>query len=251
MIEVEGLIKSYKISSLQSIEVLHDISFNIEDGEFVAIMGPSGAGKSTLLHCISALELPTHGKVKINEHHLRAMTETQMNDFRYGQLGYVFQDYYLEEILTNNENIIYPLKMHGLDNHEIERRVNEVAERLEISHILSKFPNECSGGQQQRVAIARALVTLPQLIIADEPTGNLDSRTGLELMRFFQELNEEGKTIVLVTHDCLVASFSSRLIYLQDGRIVSELKKEELPQKEYYEKIVALNTNKGQEEEGR
>jgi len=241
VISLKKVTKAYKISALNAFEAVKNIDLDIKKGEFTVIMGPSGAGKSTLLYFLSTLDLPTHGEVQIFGQNILKMTEDQINQFRYGHLGYVFQDFQLIETMTNLENMSEQLSMHHESTEEIRRRLNIIAEKLDITEILDKYPQECSGGQQQRVAIGRALMTLPQIIIADEPTGNLDSQNSLVLMKLLRLLNQEGKTIVMVTHDCMIASFAKRVLYLLDGQIVGECYRHGKSQQAFFQEIIELN----------
>ena len=202
---------------------LNDVTFNVADGEFVAIMGPSGCGKSTLLNILGLLDNPTKGSYKLQGTEVANLDENHRTDLRKGVIGFVFQSFNLIDELNVRENIELPLLYMGVPAKERRRRAEEVMERMNISHREKHFPNQLSGGQQQRVAIARAVIAGPKLILADEPTGNLDSVNGQEVMNLLKELNQQGTTIVMVTHSRHDASYANRIINLFDGSIVKEL----------------------------
>ncbi len=203
---------------------LSDINFSIEKGEFVAIMGPSGSGKSTLLNVISTIDHPTSGSVCINGEDPHQMNDEQLAHFRRNTLGFVFQDFNLVHTLTVGENIMLPLTLEGVPVSEIKKRTRKVAALLGIEHLLSKRTFEISGGQAQRTAVARAVVTNPSLLLADEPTGNLDSKATKDVMELFRMLNEtKNATILMVTHDSFVASYCKRVLIIKDGQLYQEI----------------------------
>lgn len=248
VLEAKNLKKVYNFNTANAFEALHDINFQVEEGDFVAIMGPSGSGKSTFINNISTIDLPTSGYVYINGKEVRSMSSNEIGRFRYQNLGFIFQDFNLLDTHTMYENIAMPLSLAHVDKDEIRRRITKLAEQMDISQLLEKFPNECSGGQRQRAAICRALVNNPRIIIADEPTGNLDSTNSSELMKILQRLNHEnGVTIVMVTHDPLITSYSSRLLYIKDGNIETVLEKGDMTQDEYFQKIVEINSAESRE----
>lgn len=222
MIEVNNLKKIFRTEEVET-WALSDVSFTVADGEFVAIMGPSGCGKSTLLSILGLLDNPTEGSYKLQDREVATLNEDQRTDLRKGTIGFVFQSFNLIDELNVYENIELPLLYMGVPEKERCRRVQEVMDRMNISHREKHFPNQLSGGQQQRVAIARAVISGPKLILADEPTGNLDSVNGQEVMNLLKELNQSGTTIVMVTHSRHDASYASRIINLFDGSIVKEL----------------------------
>ena len=243
VLEAEKLVKIYNAYSENAFEALHGVDFKVYEGEFVGIMGPSGSGKSTFINNISTIDMPTSGEVRINGHDVKLMSDEEVGKFRYDNLGFIFQDFNLLDTHTIFENIAMPLSLAKLDEKEITRRVNDLAERMNITITLEKLPFECSGGQRQRGAICRALVNNPNIIMADEPTGKLDSANSSQLMKIFQKMNEEDKvTIVMVTHDPLIASYTSRLIFITDGMIRKELVKGDMTQDEYFQKIVEINS---------
>ena len=244
----DKITKIYGIGTKTLYEALHEVSLTMYEGEFVCIMGPSGAGKSTFINNLSTIDIPTKGKVFINGKEVRVMSEGEIGKFRYENLGFIFQEFNLLDSLTIFENIAVPLTLANVDKKEITKRVEEVAKKLDVAQTLDKYPNECSGGQRQRVAICRALVTSPKLIVADEPTGNLDSKNSHEILSLFKELNEkEGVSILMVTHDSKIASYSSKLLYIKDGIIDRTIEREGLSQKEYFYKIVDINSSESQE----
>ena len=206
-------------------KALNEVSLEIKKGEFVAIMGPSGCGKSTLLNILGTLDSSTSGKYFFDGKEIDKMSESQLTSFRKGNIGFVFQNFNLIDELTVYENVELPLVYLNSKKSERKKKVMEALERMNIAHRAGHFPQQLSGGQQQRVAIARAVVTDCPLILADEPTGNLDSTNGLEVMELLSELNRQGTTVVIVTHSQRDAKFAHRVIHLLDGRIVSEEKR--------------------------
>ena len=221
MIKVENLSKSFRTEEVDTI-ALNGVSFEVKDGEFVAIMGPSGCGKSTLLNILGLLDNPTGGKYWLDGNEVSALKEKDRTDVRKGQIGFVFQSFNLIDELNVEENIELPLTYLNIPAKERKQRVQEIMKRMAISHRAKHFPHQLSGGQQQRVAIARAVVFDPKIILADEPTGNLDSKNGIEVMKLLTELNREGTTIVMVTHSDRDASMAQRVIKLFDGKVVEE-----------------------------
>ena len=201
---------------------LNNVSFEIAQGEFVAIMGPSGCGKSTLLNILGTLDTPTSGRYFIGEHEMTKMSESQLSDFRKRNIGFVFQSFNLIDELTVFENVELPLVYSGIGKQDRAQKVMEALEQMNIVHRARHFPQQLSGGQQQRVAIARAIVTDCPLILADEPTGNLDSVNGTEVMSQLQRLNKQGATIIMVTHSERDAGYANRIIHLLDGKIVNK-----------------------------
>nr|WP_129730584.1 ABC transporter ATP-binding protein [Parabacteroides goldsteinii] len=221
MIRTENLSMLFTTEDVQT-KALNEVSLEIKQGEFVAIMGPSGCGKSTLLNILGTLDSPTSGKYYFNDKEIDKMGESQLTSFRKGNIGFVFQNFNLIDELSVFENVELPLVYLNGKKSERKKKVMEVLERMNIAHRAGHFPQQLSGGQQQRVAIARAVVTDCPLILADEPTGNLDSTNGVEVMELLSELNRQGTTIVIVTHSQRDAKYAHRVIHLLDGRVVSE-----------------------------
>ncbi len=221
MIKTVNLQKIFKTEEVQTL-ALNDVNMEVKEGEFVAIMGPSGCGKSTLLNILGLLDNPTSGEYYLNGTEVSKYTEAQRTNLRKGVIGFVFQSFNLIDELNVYENIELPLLYMGIPVAERKRRVETAMERMAIMHRSKHFPQQLSGGQQQRVAIARAVVSNPKLILADEPTGNLDSKNGKEVMELLGELNKEGTTIVMVTHSQHDAGFAGRIINLFDGQVVTE-----------------------------
>ena len=221
MIKVENLKKSFLTEEVETI-ALNDVSFSVKKGEFVAVMGPSGCGKSTLLNILGLLDNPTGGRYYLDGQEVGGLKEKQRTDARKGTIGFVFQSFNLIDELNVEENIELPLTYMDMPKKERRDKVQAIMKRMNISHRAKHFPHQLSGGQQQRVAIARAVVFGPKMILADEPTGNLDSKNGAEVMRMLTELNREGTTIVMVTHSEHDAAIAHRVIHLFDGQIVEE-----------------------------
>ena len=219
MIKVQDLCKTFRTEEVETI-ALDKVSFEVKDGEFVAIMGPSGCGKSTLLNILGLLDNPTSGQYWLGDKEVSGLHENERTAIRKGQIGFVFQSFNLIDELNVEENIELPLTYLGISKAERKQKVQEVMKRMNISHRAKHFPHQLSGGQQQRVAIARAVVFGPKLILADEPTGNLDSKNGAEVMRLLTELNQDGATIVMVTHNAHDAEQAHRIINLFDGKVV-------------------------------
>lgn len=205
------------------VTALKDVNFAVEDGEYVAIMGESGAGKTTLLNILAALDRPTAGEVLLDGHDITQISEKALSAFRRDHLGFVFQDFNLLDIFSLRDNIFLPLVLAGRPYEEMERKLKPLAEQLGIADILIKYPYEVSGGQKQRAAVARALITDPQIVLADEPTGALDSRSSDNLLELFGEINKGGQTILMVTHSVKAASHAGRVLFLRDGRVYHQL----------------------------
>ena len=220
MIKVENLTKYFETEEIQTI-ALNKVSLEVADGEFVAVMGPSGCGKSTLLNILGLLDNPTDGNYYLDGREVGHLREKERTEVRKGQIGFVFQSFNLIDELNVFENVELPLTYLGIKASERKERVQNILKRMSISHRGRHFPQQLSGGQQQRVAIARAVVANPKLILADEPTGNLDSKNGLEVIRLLNDLHDEGTTIVMVTHSQHDAGFANRIINLFDGQIVN------------------------------
>ena len=217
--------------------VLNKIDFSLQKGDFVSIMGPSGSGKSTFLNCISGLDMPTTGKVLLFGKNLAEINDEEISCLRRHDIGFVFQNHNLIENLSIYDNIATPLILNEENNDIINQRVHEYSKKLGIEHLLDKKPLECSGGERQRAAIARAIVSQPQILICDEPTGNLDSKNSHEVLKIFKDLNKEGTSIILVTHDSAIASYANKFLYLRDGQMQIQLIKNKTDQKSFYEEI--------------
>lgn len=221
------------------VTALQDVSFTIDAGEFVGIMGPSGAGKSTLLNLLATIDTPTAGSITMNDLNLHTMKETQLADFRREHLGFIFQDYNLLDSLTVKENILLPLAINKVKATDIQQRVQDIANVFGIAPLLEKYPVQLSGGQKQRTAAARALITAPAMILADEPTGALDSKSATDLLESLQQLNEQKQaTIMMVTHDAFAASFCERILFIQDGQVSRELLKGKQTRKQFFQQIL-------------
>lgn len=219
------------------VEALKDVNFSVEQGEYVAIMGESGSGKSTLLNILAALDKPTEGKVFLKEKDLSKVKEKEMAAFRRNNLGFVFQDFNLLDTFSLKDNIFLPLVLSGTSHKEMERRFLPLADKLGIKNLLEKYPYEVSGGQKQRAAVARAVITQPQLLLADEPTGALDSKAAKELLKLFTSLNQDGQTILMVTHSVKAASTAGRVLFIKDGRVFHQIYKGNLSETQMYQKI--------------
>ena len=224
-------------------KAIDNISFTIDKGEFVGIMGPSGSGKTTLLNCISTIDTVSTGNIIINGHDITKLKSKKLENFRENELGFIFQDLNLLDTLTAYENIALALTIQGKKPKEIDSLIKGIVENLGISSILNKYPYEMSGGQKQRVASARAIVTNPSLILADEPTGALDSKSSRLLLDSFENLNEKLKaTILMVTHDAFTASYAHRILFIKDGKIFNELIRGNDSRKEFFDRIIEVIT---------
>ena len=222
MIRTENLTRIFRTEEIETI-ALNGVNINVKDGEFVAIMGPSGCGKSTLLNILGLLDTPTEGKYWLGDEEVGHLKERERTTYRKGRIGFVFQNFNLIDELTVEENIDLQLKYLGIGKAERKERVLDILRKVKLSHRAKHYPHQLSGGQQQRVAIARAVVGKPSIILADEPTGNLDSKNGMEVMQLLSELNDEGTTIVMVTHSKHDATYASRIINLFDGQVVDAM----------------------------
>lgn len=222
-------------------KAVDNISFEVQSGEFVAIMGASGSGKTTMLNCIATIDKATGGHIYLEGEDITNLKGNALNTFRREELGFVFQDFNLLDTMTGFENIALALQIQNVKAAEIKERVLSVAERLNITDILNKYPGQMSGGQKQRVASARAIVTEPKLILADEPTGALDSKSARMLLESFRKMNEAmGATILMVTHDAFTASYASRVLFLKDGKLFHEFYKGEDNRKQFFDKIIEV-----------
>ena len=236
-------VEKYYGSKSSLTKALDNLSFEVDKGEFVAIMGASGSGKTTLLNCISTIDKVTSGHIFVGGEDITKLKGNKLNKFRREELGFIFQDFNLLDTLTAYENIALALTIQKVNSHEIDKKVKEIAQKLEISEILNKYPYQISGGQKQRVASARAIITNPKMVLADEPTGALDSKSARQLLETFEHLNQKlGATILMVTHDAFTASYAERIIFIKDGKIFNELVKGEDTRKQFFEKIIEVQT---------
>ena len=224
-------------------KALKDISFEVEKGEFVAIMGASGSGKTTLLNCLSTIDKVTSGTILVGDKDITKLKGKELNRFRREELGFIFQDFNLLDTLTAYENIALALTIQAIKGKELEKRIEKISQELNIVDILKKYPYQLSGGQKQRVAAARAMITEPKIILADEPTGALDSKSAKMLLEKLDYLNQERKaTILMVTHDAFTASYTNRVIFIKDGKIFHEIYRGESSRKEFFDKIIDVVT---------
>ena len=219
------------------VQALTDVSFTVDEGEYVAIMGESGSGKTTLLNILAALDRPTSGTVLLDGKDISAIRESQLAAFRRDQLGFVFQDFNLLDTFSLKDNILLPLVLQGMNWREMEANLQPIANQLRIANLLEKYPYEVSGGQKQRAAVCRALITHPRLILADEPTGALDSRATDALLDVFQQINQTGQTLLMVTHSLKAASRAGRILFIRDGQVYHQLYRGEMTNEQFYEKI--------------
>ena len=240
VLKVDHLQKFYKTKGAVTKAVNH-ISFEVEEGEYIGIMGASGSGKTTLLNCISTIDHPTAGQILINGHDITKLNEEQLAKFRREELGFIFQDFNLLDTLTGRDNIALALAINGVGVREIKERTKQAAKDLDIEKILDKYPYEMSGGQQQRIACARAVVTQPSLILADEPTGALDSASAGMLLETLNLMNEQKKaTILMVTHDAFTASHCKRILFMKDGQIFNEVVRGDKSRRLFFDEIMQV-----------
>lgn len=236
-------IEKYYGNKTNLTKAIDGISFDVEEGEFVAIMGASGSGKTTLLNCVSTIDRVTSGHIYIMQEDITKLKGEKLNKYRSRELGFIFQDFNLLDTMTAYENIALALSIQNITPKEIGKRVNEVARKLDIQDILQKYPYQMSGGQRQRVASARAIITNPKLVLADEPTGALDSKSSKMLLESLSHLNQEYKTtILMVTHDAFTASYATRVIFIKDGKVFNEIRKGTDKRKEFFDKIIDVVT---------
>lgn len=242
LLEVKDLHKSYNKKDIRA-NALNGISFDVFSGEYLGIMGASGSGKTTLLNCIATIIKPTSGQILLSGVNVSSFSGDELANYRGNKIGYLFQDFALLDNLSGKENILLPLSIHGVDASMAETKLNEIAEILGIKDVLLKFPSQMSGGQKQRVAAARCLISNPSIVLADEPTGALDTKSARLLMEKLQEVNQkQQRTILMVTHDPNAASFCSRILFIQDGVIFHELRRQ-IPsetQEDFYERILQV-----------
>ena len=242
LVDIQNIEKYYGNRSNVT-KAIDNISFTVKKGEFVGVMGPSGSGKTTLLNCISTIDTVTSGKIFINDQDINKLKRNGLAKFRREELGFIFQDFNLLDTLTAYENIALALTINKVPASKIDERVKDVASKLEIQNELNKYPIQMSGGQKQRVACARALVTNPSLILADEPTGALDSKSARMLLDSMEKLNQEFKaTIMMVTHDAFTASYAHRILFIKDGKIFNEIIRGTDSRKTFFNKIIEVVT---------
>ncbi len=238
MLDVHAVKKIYTTRfGGNQVQALSNVNFQVEEGEYLAIMGESGSGKTTLLNILAALDKPTSGTVLLDGRDLSRIRESEIAAFRRDHLGFVFQDFNLLDTFSLEDNIYLPLVLSGKSPDEMQKRLALIAGQLGITHLLKKYPYEVSGGQKQRAAVARALITGPRLILADEPTGALDSRSTDELLRLFGEINRQGQTILMVTHSVKAASHAGRVLFIKDGEVYHQLYRGNSTESEFYQKI--------------
>lgn len=238
ILEVKNVSKIYTTRfGSTKVQALSNMNFSVEQGEYVAIMGESGSGKTTLLNILASLDRPTGGEVLLNGKNLAGIKEKEISAFRRDNLGFVFQDFNLLDNFSLKDNILLPLVLQGKPVAEMEQRLAPIAMRLGIAQLLAKYPYEVSGGQKQRTAVARAIITNPQMILADEPTGALDSRASSELLGVFREINRDGQTILMVTHSTKAASHADRILFIKDGEVFHQLYRGNLSNEQLYARI--------------
>lgn len=252
LLTVSGLKKIYKTRfGAHQVEALRNVTFSVEKGEYIAIMGESGSGKTTLLNILAALDKPTAGSVLLEGKDLTQIKEDQMAAFRRDNLGFVFQEFNLLDTFSVEDNIFLPLVLSGRKNEEMKERLEPIAKRLGIESLLAKYPYEISGGQKQRVAIARAFITYPEIILADEPTGALDSKSTDDILRAFADINSLGQTILMVTHSIKAASKAGRVLFIKDGEVFHQIYRGDSTDEQMYQKIsdtlTMLQTNVAEE----
>ena len=254
LLEVKNLKKVYTTRfGGNRVQALDNVSFTVEQGEYVAIMGESGSGKTTLLNIMASLDKPTGGQVILAGKDMSKIKQKELCAFRRDNLGFVFQDFNLLDSLSLRDNIFLPLVLAGSEYDKMEERLAPIAERLGLTELLNKYPYEVSGGQKQRTAVARALITRPQLVLADEPTGALDSKASDRLLRIFADVNKDGQTILMVTHSIQAASRAGRVLFIKDGNVYNQIYRGELSDEEMYRKIsntlTVLHTESAKREE--
>lgn len=238
ILEVQNVRKVYTTRfGAHQVEALKDVSFSVEKGEYVAIMGESGSGKTTLLNILAALDKPTGGSVLLDGRDITTVRESEIASFRRDRLGFVFQDFNLLDTFSVRDNIYLPLVLAGGKLKDMEDRIRPISKRLGIAELLDKYPYELSGGQKQRTAVARALITNPRIVLADEPTGALDSKATDELLRLFSQINADGQTILMVTHSVKAASHAGRVLFIKDGEVYHQLYRGNLTNESLYQRI--------------
>lgn len=243
LLEVKNLKKVYTTRfGGNQVQALKDVNFSVEEGEYVAIMGESGSGKTTLLNILASLDRPTSGEVLLNGKSMSRVREKELAAFRRENLGFVFQDFNLLDTFSLEDNIYLPLVLSGKPHEEMKRRIAPLAKKLKIQDILKKYPYEVSGGQKQRAAAARALITDPQIVLADEPTGALDSRAAEQMLKLFSQVNREGQTILMVTHSTMAASHAGRVLFIKDGEVFHQIYRGTMRNEEMFASITQALT---------
>ncbi|WP_099469526.1 ABC transporter ATP-binding protein [Konateibacter massiliensis] len=240
LLEVKNIKKIYNTRfGGQQCQALFDVNFTVEKGEYVAIMGPSGSGKTTLLNILASLDKPTSGEVLLEGKSMGKIKEGELASFRRNNLGFVFQDFNLLDTFSLKDNIFLPLVLSGTGYKEMESRLKPIAKELDIEELLEKFPYEVSGGQKQRCAVARAIITSPKLLLADEPTGALDTKASGNLLHMMDKINEAGQTILMVTHSAQAASHAKRILFIRDGEVFSQIYRGEESRNEFFQRIIS------------
>ncbi|MCW6700479.1 ABC transporter ATP-binding protein [Anaerococcus sp. NML200537] len=237
MLEIKNLRKIYKENSANAVTALKDVNLKVEDGDFLAIMGESGSGKTTLLNIISLIDKETSGQIFLDDKEILSLSDKEKSDFRRDNFGYIFQDFNLLDNFDVRENILLPLVLREENPDDFDHKLMPIVNKLGIADLLNKYPAEISGGQKQRVAVARALIINPKIILADEPTGQLDSSSSEDLLKYFEKINAEGNTILMVTHSNIAASFAKRVLFIRDGKIFNEIYKADDSRDQFYKRI--------------
>ena len=237
MLEIKNLRKIYKENSENAVTALKDVNLKVEDGDFVAIMGESGSGKTTLLNIISLIDKESSGEIFLDGKEILSLSDKEKSDFRRDNFGYIFQDFNLLDNFDVRENILLPLVLREENPKDFEDKLMPIVNKLGIADLLNKYPAEISGGQKQRVAVARALIINPKIILADEPTGQLDSSSSEDLLKYFEKINAEKNTILMVTHSNIAASFANRVLFIRDGKIFNEIYKADDSRDQFYKRI--------------
>lgn len=237
MLEIKNLRRIYKENSENAVTALKDVNLKVEDGDFVAIMGESGSGKTTLLNIISLIDKESSGEIFLDGKEVLSLSDKEKSDFRRDNFGYIFQDFNLLDNFDVRENILLPLVLREENPKDFDNKLIPIVNKLGISDLLNKYPAEISGGQKQRVAVARALIIKPKIILADEPTGQLDSSSSEDLLNYFEKINAEKNTILMVTHSNIAASFANRVLFIRDGKIFNEIYKADDSRDQFYKRI--------------
>ena len=237
MLEIKNLRKIYKENTANAVTALKDVNLKVEAGDFLAIMGESGSGKTTLLNIISLIDKETSGQIVLDGKEILSLSDKEKSDFRRDNFGYIFQDFNLLDNFDVRENILLPLVLREENPDDFDHKLMPIVNKLGIVELLNKYPAEISGGQKQRVAVARALIINPKIILADEPTGQLDSSSSEDLLKYFEKINAEGNTILMVTHSNIAASFAKRVLFIRDGKIFNEIYKADDTRDQFYKRI--------------